>query len=374
MTKRRARGDGGLRQRPDGYWEATISLGYTDGRRRRKAFTGRTQSEARAKRDLWLRDNRGQTHVGADGSLTLDMWFEKYMAAVPNRVTARGYTSTYVNHIGRWIGDMPLTGLTDDHAERVMAKMMLAGLSPNTVRKNMRLLSALLERAKTKRHIAVNPCDRVELPAAEDVEYSVLDVEQVLALLDVLRGSVYWAPLTVIAYTGLRVSEAAGLMWQHVRLDDLRLDVRWRLLPVPPGLWDWERCKSRTSRRTLPVLPAAREALLSAADMPKAPPPDPHGDGVLVFSRRTGQPVEGRELGRALRRGCRNAGVPEVKPHELRHSAGSFMLNAGVPLWTVSRLLGHSSQAMTEKVYAHMLDSGTDAAAKALAAYMEGTT
>jgi integrase len=60
---------------------------------------------------------------------------------------------------------------------------------------------------------------------------------------------------------------------------------------------------------------------------------------------------------RSLRRFFQEAGLPlEVRFHDLRHTAGTLALRQGVPLHTVSRMLGHSDPAMTLRRYAHVLE------------------
>ena len=57
MAKRRANGEGNLRQRPNGLWELTIMDGYRpDGKRKTKSFYGKTQKEVKAKSQAYLSD------------------------------------------------------------------------------------------------------------------------------------------------------------------------------------------------------------------------------------------------------------------------------------------------------------------------------
>jgi integrase len=69
----------------------------------------------------------------------------------------------------------------------------------------------------------------------------------------------------------------------------------------------------------------------------------------------------------SLRRFLAEAGLPaDVRFHDLRHTAGTLALRQGVPLHTVSRMLGHSDPAMPLRLYAHVLDDMRDDAARAM--------
>src|SRR5919107_1900813 len=80
-----------------------------------------------------------------------------------------------------------------------------------------------------------------------------------------------------------------------------------------------------------------------------------HENG-LVFSTSVGTPFSPRNLIDDLERDAKKAGIGKATVHELRHTAGSLMLQAGKTMTTVSKILGHSSVGATEKIYAHAYD------------------
>jgi integrase len=87
-----------------------------------------------------------------------------------------------------------------------------------------------------------------------------------------------------------------------------------------------------------------------------------------------GKPVDPRNVLRAVKEGARAAGLNEeaaVNVHALRHSAASAMLVSGVPLLTVSRMLGHSSVSITGDIYGHVTDDGGRQAAAVLSKALE---
>ena len=74
----------------------------------------------------------------------------------------------------------------------------------------------------------------------------------------------------------------------------------------------------------------------------------------------------GSTLTKALQRSLRNAGLPPMRFHHLRHAFGALMLASGVDLATVSHLLGHGSVALTASTYAGIMPSLRDDAATRL--------
>jgi integrase len=76
----------------------------------------------------------------------------------------------------------------------------------------------------------------------------------------------------------------------------------------------------------------------------------------LIFCTSKGTPFSPRNLIDDLQRDAGKAGIGKVTVHELRHTAGSLLLQAGKTMTTVSKILGHSSVGVTEQIYAHAYD------------------
>ena len=83
------------------------------------------------------------------------------------------------------------------------------------------------------------------------------------------------------------------------------------------------------------------------------------GDGDYVFGARRGKPREYRNAQRALAAAAEQAGLGDVRYHDLRHSTTSLLLQRG-DLSTVSAYVGHSDSAVTAKVYAHALGTAEE--------------
>jgi integrase len=177
-------------------------------------------------------------------------------------------------------------------------------------------------------------------------------------LLQAARGDRFEGVYTVGLALGLRRGEVLGLTWPDVDLDGANLRVL-RSLQRIGGKLQFTETKTPKSRRTVPLPQYAVRALrthrVKLLQVRLAAGPDRSDDGHdLVFSNRTGGPIEPACLRRAYQRLLATAGLPAIRFHDLRHSAASLMLAQGVPLKTIQEILGHSSIAVTAGFYAHL--------------------
>jgi integrase len=77
----------------------------------------------------------------------------------------------------------------------------------------------------------------------------------------------------------------------------------------------------------------------------------------LIFTTNNGTPIHPRNLLRDFRILLKDAGLPQIRFHDLRHTAASLMLNNGIPVIVVSRRLGHARASITLDVYGHLIPS-----------------
>ncbi|MBE3143656.1 MAG: tyrosine-type recombinase/integrase [Planctomycetes bacterium] len=77
----------------------------------------------------------------------------------------------------------------------------------------------------------------------------------------------------------------------------------------------------------------------------------------MIFPSRLGTPMDSRNLFKAYKGFLSEAGLPDIRFHDLRHTAESLMLNHGIPVIVVSRRLGHAKPSITLDVYGHLFPS-----------------
>jgi integrase len=161
----------------------------------------------------------------------------------------------------------------------------------------------------------------------------------------------------LLAGTGLRWSEAAGLAWKDLDMEAGLVRVE-RSLHRVRGQWVTTPPKTASGARTISLPPQVVQALrqhrLRALETALREG-RPWSEEGLVFCTEDGAPLHHRRVLEAFRKVCRRAGVPEVGLHALRHQHASLLIAQGVPLPDVAQRLGHTTPAVTASIYAHAL-------------------
>ncbi|MET8623831.1 site-specific integrase, partial [Kitasatospora sp. NPDC004669] len=174
----------------------------------------------------------------------------------------------------------------------------------------------------------------------------------------------------VMLGTGMRRGEILALHWSDVHLMDHKLYVRWTLTAVNNGRIHLGEPKTEASRAWLSLSPRVTAALHRQAALQMAAHPDGRLEG-LVFARPDGEPLRPQWVLDQLRKRTAELGLPKIGLHDLRHTAASIMIAAGIPLAIVSKTLRHSALAITINLYGHLLKDSADEAVQALSAALD---
>ena len=176
-----------------------------------------------------------------------------------------------------------------------------------------------------------------------------------------LSGSFPAAQLNKAGSLGLRREEICGLRWENVDLEAGLLSIREVRTEVG-GSVVLKSPKTRTSARRLGItgLQDLQQVLRRAWERRRSDDPKE-----WVVLRQDGAPPKPDQLTRDLLTVVRRQGLPKISLHGLRHSFASVANSQGVPMFDISRTLGHSSMTVTSNIYTHLFD---DTEAQALAA------
>lgn len=352
MTKRLA-GEGTVRERKDGRWEARIRL--PDGRR--KSVFAATAEGCNEKRMTVLEALRKGLPVPSDTLTTGDFlarWLERHREEI-RASTYAGYSSTIRNHILPHIGQIRLAKLVPGDVANMLAALTKTGLAPRTVQLARTVLRLALQQAVAWGDIPRNVADLVKGPKVERTPVNPWSAGECMEFLERVHGDRLAALYTCALTLGLRQGELVGLRWEDVDLNggEVRIvqarDRRTGRFGPP---------KSSRSRRVIALPEITIAALQEHGEKQDreqetmGPDWNPLG---LVFVTSLGTPLDGSNVGSYFRRHVERFGLRPCRFHDLRHASASLLLANGVSLREIMEQLGHSQIALTANTYTHIV-------------------
>ncbi len=222
--------------------------------------------------------------------------------------------------------------------------------------------------------LARNPCEAATRPSIKRSNAKCLSADEVTRLLRASRGTRWEAFLTLALSTGARRGEPCGLSWDNFDADTCTLTIRRSLSQTRSGVALKTTKTGRT--RTLPVSRVANAAL----QLQRAAQASERackrwflrdGDGDAVFTDELGRRVTPMAATCAFGRIARKAEISTTRLHDLRHTAATTLLLAGVDVRTTAGVLGHTSPSVTLSTYVHLMPEAQREAVDRLGARLE---
>jgi integrase len=357
-----------------------------DGKLIRKTFA--TQREA----EVWRGEIRGavdQGKVRAPSRITFAQAAEELLAGMKDGTretrsgrrykpaTIRRYELAVHRHLLPELGRAKLADIDRERIKRLVAGWKRAGMEPSSIRNNLDPLRVLIREAidDGNKGITIDPMAGMTLPQGSGRRERVADRAEARALIEALPESerALWA---CAFYGGLRRGELRALQWSDV-------DFEAGVIRVSRG-WDDEQgpqaTKSEAGERSVPLAGILRAILRTHKLAFKR-----HGDD-LVFGRTPTLPfISSTVRARALAawkaendRRAREADDPEqvgllspITLHEARHSAASYLIEAGLNDLELTAMIGHSDPRTTKSIYGHLFPDSSERVTAKLDAYLE---
>ena len=369
--KRRGRGEGSIEQLPDGKFRAFLSAGFVSGKdgkpkRRRISRTFDTKREALIfLRTLQAAQANGQ-FVIAEPSTVAD-WLDRWLALYKPQVAASTYDHDawrVEHHLKPRIGAVPLGKLSALNVEEMLARMAESGESTSERHKAGGILRKALGAAVRLRLLASNVAKDVKLPRVVRPEKTALDAAQAIALLTATRPIRLAAFFDLALDTGMRPGELFGLHWPDVNFDEGWVFVH-QTMNERGGRPTLKEPKTKASRRRIRIAPRTVAALRRHRDAMAAEKHDVERG--LVFCNLHGNPLRRNNfISKLFKPLLKRAGLPAIRPYNLRHTSATLLLAAGVNIRVISERLGHESVEITLKHYVHVLPCMQEKAAEAV--------
>ena len=389
MAKRRAKGEGSLRKRSDGRWEGRYTAGRDPdtGKLIYRNVLARTQSECKAKLKAAIAQQGSEDMTPGDEAQTCEkpkehytlgswmrLWYEVY--SKPNiRMTTQEFYSNFIEkHIVPKIGDTPIEKVTSLQLQKFYNSLQTngkvrqqpdgkQGLSKKVVRGIHTLLRMALTQAVQEGIISSNPTDHCTVPRLERREMRVIPPEQITAYLQAAKNYNVLPMFYLELSTGLRRGELLALLWSDLDIENQTIRVNKQVMGRH-GELIVSTPKTAHSIRTIDISPQAIQLLQEEHAL--------HPDNPYMFpSPVTGTMYHPDTAGRIHKKLLKEAGIEDVRFHDLRHTFATVALQNGVDIKTLSNVLGHFSSGFTLDTYTHVTKKMKQDAAEKVGQFLE---
>lgn len=388
---KRANGEGTMSRRKDSSgktigWRASVTLGIDEaGAQKRRWVSGKTQGEVQEKLRALQSDLHQGTLADTDRMTVAD--FLKHWTAHKEREgnkpnTVQSYRDTVNRYITPNLGRVKLEKLRPLDIEHMLTELRADGKSTSLQVYTLRVLKMALQQAVRWQMLPRNVADAVKPPKIERQELQVWNRQQVATFLEATEAHPLHAAFYLALLTGMRRGELVGLKWEDVDLDRARLTVRNNLVEVIGAPIEGKTRlnkatassvhlevstpKSKASRRTIVLSKGTVQKLREHQEQQRAwrkHAAEAWTEQGFVFTTTTGALVWPSALAKAFTALLKEAEVPAIRFHDMRHTAASLMISMGIPPKTVSERLGHSDVAFTLRTYTHLYDAQREEAA-----------
>jgi integrase len=352
---------GRVRQLPSGRWQARYK--GPDGIDRPASHTFESKAsadrwlalqEAEIIRGDWIDPEAGRVNFGGYATT----WIEERPGLRPKTIELYRYLLR--GHLEPTFGTMLVADIHEPHIRHWRKERLDAGVSAVTIAKAYRLLKAIMNTAADDGLIRRNPCRIKGASVEKSPERPVLTVRQVFDLAEAV-GVRYRTLILLAVFAGLRWGELAALRRCDVDPEGGTVRVFRQLAEQRGGGFTVGPPKSDAGKRVVVIpdviMPAVRQHM-SRVTQP--------GEETLVFATPTGAPLRHSNFRqRVWLPALRQAGLPLIHFHDLRHTGNVLAANAGAGLRELMDRLGHST-TRAALIYLHGSDEQQRAVAEAL--------
>jgi integrase len=364
-SRKRSNGEGTISgPRKDGRFVGAFYAQTTAGTRKRVYVYGRTRAEVHERLiEEQTKANRGVPVPAQSWKLGeyLDYWLEQVIKPTRRLATYAQYEMIVRVHLKPGLGKHSLKRLSVPTVQTFLNKQLQGGRSVRNVQIMRQILRSALSRAMREELVVRNVAQLVELPGWEAPSITPWSSAEAVAFLHASAADPLAAAFVLLVLYGMRRGEVLGLRWQDIDYDAKLIRVRQQVQRVQGELYIGP-VKTRAGKRELPLLNLALGPLNSR----KRDQDQDHGnlgrawsDTGLVFTTRTGRPIEPRNFVRSFTRICDQNGIRKISVHAVRHTTASLLKDLKVPPRDTQVILGHANFTTTQQIYTHV-----DAAAR----------
>lgn len=370
---KRANGEGSIFPLKNGKWRAIVTIGWTaDGKRMRRSRTADSHADA----SVFLREMQAEADRGFKPTTkTLGDYLQNWLLGVESSQeenTSASYRTACEKHVIPLIGHTRLLDLKPAAVRWLFSELAKKKVGGRAAENAFVVLRLALDAAVSEGEIQANPCHSVKKPKHDPKEIFPFTHEEAKAILKATESHRLYALFVLAFATGLRSAELFGLEWQD--FDGKTIHVQRQATSIS-GRVVVKSPKSEAGKRRIELSPGTIRALEDRRALAMA-----KGQAAcdLIFPNRRGNYIQRG----VFRSRVWNMLFEEFQPklaegetrqktflpfahrgfHHVRHTYACLALADGVPLPTVSYILGHSKQTTTLLYYSRFLPGHQSAA------------
>lgn len=275
----------------------------------------------------------------------------------------------YFREKGIYLQDLTASDINDFYAEQ------LKRVKATSVHKYHANISKALKYAVEKDFIPYSIMDKVKRPKKERFVGKFLKQSEVVALFEAVKGHKLELGVILGAFYGLRRGEIVGLKWEAIDFEANTITIEHTVTMATINgkriVVAADTTKSKSSYRTLPLVPTFRAKLLAIREEQQyyrklCGKSYNKAEGVYIYVDQLGNRIKPDYLTREFPDFMVEHEFRKMRFHDLRHSCASLLLACGVPLKQIQEWLGHSDFAITANTYAHLEFNSKLASANAM--------
>lgn len=368
----------GSLQEKNGIYQMVVRVPDINGSLIQKSKSTKIRSDAKSKREAkankikaecmlaeWLETlSRTECYgAGKDLIAAIEDWLAMKRKTI-RQDSYESYQCNYSVHIKPYFEPKKLR--LGDVTPRVIQQYVRCkeeeGQSRKSIRKHMVVLNGVFKEAVAMGELTFNPCANITVRSRSEDEFegTAYEISTAKKLLEAVRDDPVEPAVYLGLYLGLRRSEVVGLRWKDVDMENGIVHIRNTVVRFAT-ISELEKTKSKASKRDLFMPSALKKFLQSVWDKQEADREltgRKYSDSEHICQWPDGTAFQPEYVSRRFEKVLKNNNLPHIRFHDLRHTAGSILVNQGHTIKQVQEFLGHEKASTTLDIYTHVSMEG----------------